>query len=176
MELRAWYHVTFSTFGAWLRGDERGFRDHDHRVHSSGDYTNPPPKREHEGLRRWTLAHLHKDPVTLTPAQRESVGRAIVAKLAAQRVEVLILAVSGQHVHLLAGLSMDRKEQQIGNAKRASSHALRSEIPGAVWGRRADVIVTIGDPADVRAFRYIEAHGAEGAWVWTFRDKTGPQC
>src|SRR5947207_10093448 len=48
----AWIHVVVGTYRSWDFGDERGFRSRKHRIHSSGDYKNPPPKREHEGLRK----------------------------------------------------------------------------------------------------------------------------
>ena len=44
-----WRHVICHAKNTWLHGDERGFRDRDHRAHSSGDYYNPPPKDEHQG-------------------------------------------------------------------------------------------------------------------------------
>jgi hypothetical protein len=49
-----WYHVTINTYGTWLPGDPRGFHSRGHRVHSSGDYREPPPEREHAGLHRWS--------------------------------------------------------------------------------------------------------------------------
>jgi len=48
--MRKWFHITFSTYGAWLPGDPRGFRAWKHKRHSSGDYTNRPPRGEHAGL------------------------------------------------------------------------------------------------------------------------------
>ena len=48
-----WRHVTLNTKNSWLPGDERGFRNRDHRIHSTGDYKTPPPKQEHAGLRRY---------------------------------------------------------------------------------------------------------------------------
>ena len=77
-----WYHVQFSTFGTWLRGDERGFRDHDHRLHSSGDYRNPPPPGEHEGLRLGTLARMHKPSMKLAPGDLSRVGDRLVSRIA----------------------------------------------------------------------------------------------
>ena len=50
---KAWWHTQFSNYCAWLPGDERGFRNRDHRIDSGGDYKNPPPPEEHEGLRRY---------------------------------------------------------------------------------------------------------------------------
>jgi hypothetical protein len=48
-----WRHIVCNTKCSWLPGDDRGFRSREHRIHSSGDYKNPPPKNEHEGLRRY---------------------------------------------------------------------------------------------------------------------------
>jgi hypothetical protein len=39
-----WRHVIIKTRSSWLHGDERGFRDRGHRIHSSGDYKHGPPK------------------------------------------------------------------------------------------------------------------------------------
>ena len=39
-----WYHVTANTYGTWLRGDPRGWRERHHRKHVEGDYqTRPVP-------------------------------------------------------------------------------------------------------------------------------------
>lgn len=166
----AWFHVWFSTFGTWLRGDERGFRDHDHRVHSSGDYRNPPPKDEHAGLRAWTIAHMHKDPVRLDAELRRRVCESIVTRLRSGGVELLALAVMGDHAHGLAWIPVDRARIPIGNAKRASSHEIRDRIPGVVWGKRCG-LKRIKDEDHQRAtFAYIVDHGRKGGVVWTFRD------
>src|SRR4051812_14964174 len=46
-----WRHVIINTKSSWLHGEKRGFRSRGHRIHSSGDYRNPPPFLEHSGLR-----------------------------------------------------------------------------------------------------------------------------
>ena len=166
----AWFHVTFSTFGAWLPGDERGFRSHDHRIHSSGHYKDPPPLAEHRGLRRWVRENMHKPPVTLTFEQRHTAGESLLRKFSGRSIEVIALAVCGQHVHVLARLPLDGFEQEIGHAKRAASLALTREIPGALWGRRCQPKQIRDREHQKEAFGYITDHAHEGAWVWTFRD------
>jgi len=169
-EEKAWFHFWFSTYGTWLRGDERGFRDHDHRVHSSGDYRNPPPKDEHAGLRAWTRAHMHKDPVRLDAELRRRVCASIVTRLRTGGVELLVVAVMNDHVHGLAWCPVESVKTLVGHAKRSSSHAIRDRIPGAAWGRRCG-LKRIKDQEHQRAtFCYIAGHGRKGGVVWTFRD------
>ena len=38
-----WYHVNGNTYGTWLPGDPRGWRERGHKKHVAGDYKNPPP-------------------------------------------------------------------------------------------------------------------------------------
>jgi hypothetical protein len=47
---RCWRHIIVNTKNTWFHGDDRAVRDRDHRIHSSGDYKNPPPEGEHAGL------------------------------------------------------------------------------------------------------------------------------
>src|SRR5689334_15714312 len=75
-----WRHVIISTFNSWLPGDVHGFRNKKHRIHSSGDYKNPPPLNEHAGLRRYAKV-ISEEPVVVPPELRSIVGRAIVTKL-----------------------------------------------------------------------------------------------
>lgn len=167
---RSWYHAWFSTFGTWLRGDARGFRDHDHRIHSSGDYRNPPPIEEHAGLRRWVIEHLHKDPVRLSVAQRPLVGRVVVHQLVKRGAAVLVMAIASDHVHVVLRCSAGEVRQLIGHAKRWSSHSIRDQIPGAVWAKKCGLKRIRSRAQQVSTFEYITRHASRGAWVWTFRD------
>jgi REP element-mobilizing transposase RayT len=167
---RAWYHAWFSTFGTWLRGDARGFRDRDHRIHSSGDYRNPPPIEEHAGLRRWVIEHLHKDPVRLGAPLRRQVGRVMVDQLRQRGAEVLVVAVAADHVHMVLRCGPGEVRQLVGHAKRWSSHAIRGQIPGSVWAKKCGLKLVRSRAQQVAVFKYITRHASRGAWVWTFRD------
>ena len=59
----AWWRVDIGTYCGWLPGSDRGFRSHDHGIHSSGHYKNPPPPEEHEGLRNY---HEDRSPEAVT--------------------------------------------------------------------------------------------------------------
>ncbi len=163
-----WYHIEVNTFGTWLPGDPRGFRDHDHRIHSSGDYRNPPPPSEHQALHRWVSNRLVREAIRLTAAQCEEVGRLLVDSLDRQGLRLAALAVSSNHVHALVGATMDESalRQAIGNAKRRSSHAMRAVIPGSLWQRKIGVRIVRDERHFRNALSYITRHAEEGAWVW----------
>ena len=172
-EERHWFHFWFSTFGTWLRADKRGFRDHDHRTHSSGDYRKPPPEDEHAGLRRWVLENMHKDPVRLSPALINRVGPELVRLLFEKQVELLVLAVMPDHVHGLGRFPASGIRALVGHAKKYSSHAIRDAIPGAVWAKKCAVKRIKDRDHQVTTFHYIARHRSKGAWVWTFRQERG---
>lgn len=168
-----WWHWIISTHGSWLHGDERGFRSRNHRLHSSGDYKQPPPENEHEGLRRFHRAHSAKA-VVIPESIRENVGRAILQKMQSQQLEVIVVAVSGTHVHGVTRMTSDRRaaKRLIGTWKQASSHAIRQTLLGQVWAEGSDPVPIKDHGHQVNAFNYILRHAEHGAWVWTFRGES----
>lgn len=168
---RDWFHVIFSTYGTWLRGDRRGFRDHDHRIHSSGTYKNPPSPEEHAALRRWTVRVMHKDPVRLTPGLRVRVGEAILIRLAELDVQVLAVAVSGEHIHLLGRFPLATARKYVGLAKSRASLQIRDAVPGVVFAKKCELKRIRDREHHARTYGYILAHREEGAWVWCYRDR-----
>lgn len=166
----AWFHVIFSNYGTWLRGDRRGFRDHDHRIHSSGDYRNPPPPHEHAGLRRWCIQVMHKNPVRLSAPLRERVGKAVVVRMRELEVRMIAIAVLSDHVHLQARLPHATARKLVGLAKARASHRIRDAIPGVVFAKKCKLEPIRDRAHHLRVFSYIREHLDEGGWVWTFRD------
>ena len=168
---KRWYHVTFCTYNSWLPGDQRGFRSRHHKLHSTGDHRNPPPKGEHAGLHH--DAKQRSGPPAILPASlRPIVGHAVLRSMRKHGHEVLVIAVGGQHVHLLVQLPIDLQaaEDAIGIAKKTASQAIRKTLPGRVWAKGCNP-KPIRDEAHHReTFGYILRHREEGAWVWSFRE------
>jgi len=169
-DMRKWFHITFSTYGSWLPGDARGFRSWRHRVHSSGDYKNPPPPGEHEGLRGYAQARMTRPPVTLTREQRRTCVLAMVEKLQEKGAEVLAIPVGARHVHVQARIENHTARKIIGLAKQTASHRIRDEIPGTIWAGRSRTEPITNKNHQQALFHYIVRHRREGAFVWTFRD------
>jgi len=162
---QGWVHVMSSTRGHWLPGDVRGFRDHDRRVHSSGDYKTPPPKDEHAGLRAYA-DRITQRRVSFKPAMRPAIGEAMLRKFEYLNVAVRVLAVGETHVHVLARIGNEDAKEVFGRVKQYASHQVRRDLKGTIWGE-GSYPVRIADHEHYRVVvEYIRDHAAEGAWVW----------
>jgi hypothetical protein len=168
-----WYHVNVNTYGTWLPGDPRGWREKHHRRHVEGDYRNPPPAGYGDRLHRQSQDLLKKPPVQLKPAQRELVGRALVEMLLKQEIELIVLAMGAVHLHLLARFPDKEVRRRVGRAKKHAYHLLLDEgFVGKLWERRANVVPIKDRQHQLNVFHYIVRHRDQGAWAWTFRDGT----
>ncbi|HMO26839.1 MAG TPA: transposase [Tepidisphaeraceae bacterium] len=167
---RAWFHVIVNTRCSWLHGDPRGFRSREHRIHSSGDYRNPPPKGEHAGLHDW---HRRRSdaPVILAPDVRAIVIRAFHEKLASLAHRVIAISCGCHHVHLLAELPRDDDllTRAIGKCKQLASHRLRASIPGNVWSSGFKLQPIRDRSHFENAYQYIRCKQEQGTVVWSHR-------
>jgi hypothetical protein len=164
---KAWWRVDIGTYCSWLPGDLRGFRSHDHGIHSSGDYKNPPPPEEHEGLRKYHRDR-HPEPVEIPRDLRLIVATVLAEKLIAKGHRVLAVSCGARHSHAVAELPMDEKafNRSMGYAKSQSSLAIRKRLPGRVWGHddKHDMLRTWS--YQINAVKYVrDKQGAEAA-VW----------
>lgn len=160
-----WAHVIAGTLGSWLPGDPRGFRSRRHRVHSSGDYRNPPPAGEHAGLHRHALS-CSADAVRIPADLRARVGRAMLGKLHDSGVPVGALAVGSNHVHALIAVGDSDAVGPFGRAKQHASKAVSTDLPGKLWARSSHVVRVKNTGQLASTVQYIARHDRAGAWVW----------
>jgi len=73
-----WRHVVLGTRRSWLHGDGRGFRSRGHRIHSSGDYRDPPPEGEHAGLRAYHEKRAKGPAIRVSKRLRAEAGKALL--------------------------------------------------------------------------------------------------
>src|SRR5687768_3104336 len=167
----AWYHITVSTYGAWLPGDPRGFRTRHHREHVEGDYKNPPPAGKYRSQCERSKRLLKQPPVIIPADLRSVVGASLRDKLTTFGAWVLCLSVGGQHVHLLAKMPPGPVPRRwVGLAKRQATFALKDRgWVGKLWAIRGKVTPIRDRAHQENTFRYILAHAREGAWVWDFQ-------
>ena len=166
-----WFHIIATTYGAWLPGDERGFRTRHHRLHVEGDYKNPPPREQFADIRQGSKALLKQEPTIIGNKWRPIVGDAVRKRLEELGAFVLCVSVSGQHVHVLVKLPFGCKPKTfLTLAKRhATYECKRRGWKGKLWALRGKVL-RIRDRAHQRnVYHYILAHEKEGAWVWKWQ-------
>jgi hypothetical protein len=168
-----WRHVVINTHGTWLHGDARGFRSRRHRIHSSGDYRNPSPKGEHAGLLRYHRKRCPNE-VTIPRDLRPQIGQAVARFLLSEGYRVLCVAVGKVHAHAVVELPKDLREVKriVGEAKRFSSCAVTSSVPGTLWSAGGE-FVPVEDADHLKAaYEYDLYKQGPGAWTWSWRDRS----
>jgi REP element-mobilizing transposase RayT len=168
---RLWRHVIINTVGTWLHGNERGFRTRKHRIHSTGDYKHRPPPGEHIGLNEYHVMRSQAEVHILDP-QRAEIGRTIAKYLMDNGHRVLAVAVTKVHAHFLVELpgALRDVKQIVGQAKRASSRAVKKDLPGAVWSAGGTFKRVLNSEHSTNVHDYILYDQGIDAWTWTFRD------
>ena len=169
-ETLLWRHVILHTKNSWLHGDERGFRDRHHRIHSTGDSKNTPPKIEHEGLRRWSQNRAG-DPVLLSKDLRPLIVKAFVDRLMKESFEVLTLTCSETHIHCLSKLPSDlpTTKDLVGRCKRNACGAVHHILPGPLWSAGGSYKPIRNYDHHKNAYDYITTDQEPGTFVWTYK-------
>jgi REP element-mobilizing transposase RayT len=96
-------------------------------------------------------------------------------ELQTQSLQVLALAVCGDHAHLLVELPDDyqKAKRWMGRLKQRSSHAVGEALTGKLWAKGGKSIRIKNQAHQQQVFHYILRHYDQGGWVWSFRD--GPR-
>ncbi|MDY7107662.1 MAG: hypothetical protein SYC29_03405 [Planctomycetota bacterium] len=159
-------HAICTLYGNWPPGDPRGWRSRRHKRHSSGDYKDPPPPGEHEGLHRHARSSMTTAPARLRPDQYPLVGRAFLWKRNALGCSARILSCGPTHLHVLFDGPAGDATPVLGKCKQYSSLKL-ADHRGQLWGERAKIIRVRDLPHARNTFAYIRDHALkEGAWIW----------
>jgi hypothetical protein len=170
---KLWRHVIINTRGSWLHGDERGFRNRGHQIHSSGDYKHKPPVEEHVGLYGYQIGKSPPE-VRIAKSLRPVLGGELAHYFTQCDHRVLVVAVTKVHAHALVELpnSIVKIRAIVGEAKRAASRAVKRQMPGSIWARGGTFKPVKTLAHQRRAFGYILVEQGRGAWTWSFRDGT----
>ena len=122
-------------------------------------------------MRRWVNDHSG-DLLTVPTRLRQIIGQHIIIALRELGHEVLAMSVSGRHSHILVELPDDLRVMKaiIGEAKRASSRAVRDEMPGTIWAAGGDFDPVDSPPHAREGVNYILTKQGPWAWTWHFRE------
>jgi REP element-mobilizing transposase RayT len=121
------YMITFTTYGTWLQGDERGF------VKDSITYD------ANQSLADSNKQNLSKSPVRLSKNHRAIVAKAIYEKADKLNQKILALAVCSNHVHIVVDYVPIPMGKIVGYYKNSAQVALRKAgLTGRVWTKGFD--------------------------------------
>jgi hypothetical protein len=165
-----WVHVIIGTRCSWLHGDVRGFRSRRHRIHSSGDYKNPPPRDEHQGLRAY---HQQRSdgPISFDGHWRIVVLKEFVMKMQSLDHRIIAAAIGERHLHALCHLPSNYTDvkKEVGKCKQAASYRIRAKIPGSIWAAGLQN-KRIRDKQHLHStYDYVRFKQDPGAVVWSHR-------
>jgi REP element-mobilizing transposase RayT len=125
--------ITWTCYGTWLYGDERGSVDDEHNAY--GTAYLPPDKRRIAGLRR----RMRRPPFRLTKEARELITNTIEEHCRRRGWELPAVSARSNHVHVVVGFAGVAPEMMMGEWKAWSSRRLRERglaAPGQpVWTR-----------------------------------------
>src|SRR5688572_11224050 len=179
-----WYHCTGSTYGAWVRGDPRGWRSRKHHEHVDGDYRNPPAPGKYPYEFEQSKKLMKRQRVELTPEQREVACREFVKALLEREVEVNEFCVGKKHwhgklrfrdPHLHKGVQRDANVL-IGQAKGKCAYAMSSTgviQRGGVWAQKCRVRPIKDEQHSANVSKYIPDHARKGCAIYVHTAKPG---
>ena len=166
-----WQHVMIGSRCSWLHGDERGFRNREHRLHSTGDYKHRPPAAEHQGLRKYHQRRSGK-PVNFQLDVRIIILQEFVSKMQLLGFPIIAASIGKRHLHALTPLPLtyDQMKKTVGKCKQKSSHAVRELLPGSIWSEGGEYNRTKDRGHLHNTYSYIRTKQEPGTVVWSHRE------
>jgi hypothetical protein len=173
---RNWFHCTGSMYGQWLPGDDRGWRERDHRRNVDADYKHPFPKGLFKDLKAHSQDLMKRDPVQLEYSQRVEVCKAFYNALMERDVEVVEISIGAKHWHgLLRFVPVDRVATRdrapkviIGAAKGKCAYVAGQRgivEKGGIWAHGCRTLPIEDEEHFWNAKGYIHDHVSQGAAV-----------
>ncbi len=160
--------ITWTCYGTWLYGDERGSVDDEHNAY--GTPYIPPDKGRVAGLHR----RMGHPPFRLTKAARDLVTNTIEEHCRQRGWELLAVNARSNHVHVVVGFAGVAPEMMMGEWKAWSSRRLRERGlagPGqTVWTRHGSTRYVWKK----RDLDPVVAYVVEGQDASRFRDSQRP--
>ncbi len=141
------YMVTWTTYGSWLQGDERGFVKKGQVLGGS------------KGLKEANRRRRRGNGVKLKKSEREVARRAMLGEAERIGEKVLALSVWSNHVHVVIGEGGKPIGKVVSRLKSAAYYALRERgIDGRMWTRGYDKRFCFDERALKDRMAYVMRH------------------
>jgi len=141
------YMVTWTTYGMWLQGDERGFVKDGQVLEGC------------EGLRKANEKKRKGNAVKLNKGERAIVRKAVEGEAKRIGERILALSVWSKHVHVVIGAGRGPVSRVVSRLKCAGYYALRQRgINGRVWTRGYDKRFCFDEKSLCDRITYVKGH------------------
>jgi hypothetical protein len=175
-----WWLVSWTTYGTWLPGDERGYCTWRKRTYV------PPPKRyatlneatyradEHVVVRD-AAAAICGDPVRFSAREKRIAFEAMISEIDQVEVAPAIISVGSWHVHWLCYFGTLKIRKVVGRVKAAATRALNAaQFEGKrPWTKGCNMRSKATRDACRSAYKYILRHRGQGCLIheWPVPDE-----
>ena len=141
------YMITWTTYGTWLQGDERGY------VKNGKIYP------ANKGLKQSNRLSKSQDAVMLLKTQQQLVKEAIMKEAKLQGQYIYALAVQPNHVHIVAGCVQQPISKVVAYYKKAARLALKTAgHNGRLWTKGYDKRFCFDQQTLEQKIRYVRNH------------------
>ncbi len=142
------YMLTWTTYGTWLQGDERGWVKDGERLGGNA------------GLKRSNEEGMSQSAVRLNSEQKAIVRRSLFEQAERLGQEVFALAVWSTHLHVVLEANEESIEKAAGYYKNATRKALHDQgLKGKVWTKGYDKKFCYDEGVLEQKIAYVQGHG-----------------
>ena len=143
--------VTWTTYGTWLQGDERGYVKNGQILPADDNLKSVNEKQQK--FETFKLNSNHK----------QIVKDAILAGAKIVNQEIIALAVCSNHIHLLVKASAESIEKVVHRYKCSATFALRRDgVQGEIWSEGFNKRFCYTDEEIEQKIKYIQRHNNAG--------------
>ncbi len=143
------YMITWTTYGSWLQGDERGY------VKDGQTFT------QNDKLKSANLVQQKEPKVKLDAEQKRIVQNAIIEEAKRINHEIFAIAACSNHLHIVASVSEESIEQAFHRYKYSATAALRrTGFQGKIWSKGFDKRFCFTDQEIESKINYVKNHNA----------------
>ena len=141
------YMITFTTYGTWLQGDKRGYVK-DAKIYPTNETLMRANKENQSGRTIW-----------LSADQREIASKAVLVEAVVQQQQIFALAVSSNHVHIVAEYIPKPIGTIVAYYKKAIRLALKDVgHNGKLWTRGYDKRFCFDKATLNQKIHYVQSH------------------
>jgi REP element-mobilizing transposase RayT len=139
--------ITWTTYGTWLQGDERGYVKDGETLES-----NPV-------LKQSNLSSLKQQIIKLTPVQKNVALNVIAEEAKRINHKIYAIAVWSNHIHIVAENNQIPINQVVIRYKNVATAALkRTGLNGKVWTKGFDKRYCFSEKALKQRIEYVNEH------------------